>query len=65
MLTDQEQAALDKLTEAINAIHALPECHPADYSEMVPHFHAIQNAIMARAAVRAHPDAFRATEGFV
>jgi hypothetical protein len=57
-------AALDKLAEAINAIHALPVCHPADYAEMVPHFHAIQEKVMARAAVRAHPDIFRAEAGF-
>lgn len=63
-LTPDELAALDRLTEAINAIHQLPECHAADYAELVPHFHAIQEKIMARAAVRAHPDVFRAADGF-
>jgi hypothetical protein len=63
-LTPEEIAALDKLVEAINAILALPECHPADRAELVPHLHAIQEKVMARAAVRAHPDYFRASEGF-
>lgn len=63
-LTPGELAALDRLTETINAIHDLPECHPADYAELVPHFHAIQEKIMARAAVRAHPNVFRAAASF-
>lgn len=57
-LSEDERAALDKLTDAIKAIHALPASHPTDYAELVPHFHAIQEKIMARAAVRAHPDLF-------
>jgi len=63
-LSAEELAALDKLTDAINAIHALPTCHAADYVEMLPHFHAIQDKVMARAAVRAHPDIFGAEADF-
>lgn len=63
-LTRAEFAVLDMLADVINAINALPVCHQSDYPELVPHFHAIQEKIMARAAVRAHPDFFRAEENF-
>lgn len=63
-LTDQERDALDKLADAINAIRALPSCHAGAERELVPHFHAIQQSVMARAAVRAHPDVFSAEDDF-
>lgn len=63
-LTDQELAALTLLARAVSVIRALPECHPGDDSELVLHFHAVQNMVMARAAVRAHPRQFVAVEGF-
>lgn len=63
-LTEQELAALDKLSDAINAILALPSCHDGAERELVPLFHAIQEKVMARAAVRAHRYVFRAEEGF-
>lgn len=31
----------------------------ADLTELVAHVHALQHAVMAQAAARAHPDAFR------
>lgn len=63
-LTPAELTALDKLTEAIDAIRALPSCHPSDWEETVPHIHAIQEKVMARSAVRAHLDLFRHVDGF-
>jgi hypothetical protein len=57
-LTKDERRALLWLAKTTNMILSLPECHPADAREIVLHIHAIQNAIMARAAVRAHPHDF-------
>jgi hypothetical protein len=57
-LNAEEIAALEKLAVAIRAIRALVVVHPADHNELTLHFHAIQEKIMARAAVRAHPELF-------
>lgn len=62
-LTKQERDALGLFAKAIKAIFELPECHPSDSIELVAHAHAIQNAVMARAAVRAH-DEFTRTKTF-
>lgn len=62
-LTKRERKALTEFAKGCAGIFALPECHPADMQEIVAHVHAIQNAVMARAAVRAHEE-FTRTAGF-
>ena len=34
----------------------LPQAHPADLGEMAHHVHAIGRIVLARAAIRAHPE---------
>lgn len=62
-LTRRERKALADFAKGCIGIVALPECHPADATELVLHIHAIQNMVMARAAVRAHPE-FNRSKGF-
>lgn len=55
-LTRAERKALKEFGQGCIGIMGLPECHHSDAAEIILHIHAIQNAVMARAAVRAHPD---------
>lgn len=64
MLNDQELEALKQFCDGLKGIFALPACHPSDRADIVFHVHAIQNIVMARAAVRAHPDEFNREPGF-
>lgn len=61
-LLPEELDWIEVFTVAIDAFARLPEAHPADLAEAIPHFHALQNIVMARAAVRAHPDRFTPLE---
>lgn len=55
-LTEEELDVLARLGAAYDAFEALPQAHPSDHDEVVFHVHAIGRIVMARAAVRAHPD---------
>jgi hypothetical protein len=55
-LMEDELGVLTRLGEAYDAFRALPQAHPSDHDEVVFHVHAIGRIVMARAAVRAHPD---------
>jgi len=57
-LTPEEIAVIEKAGELYNDFVKLEVMHTADCSEITALIHAIQNMIMARAAVRAHPDIF-------
>lgn len=63
-LTLAERVALERFADGLRGIYALPTCHPDDLREITVHVHAIQNAVMARAAVRAHPEDFTHEAGF-
>lgn len=58
-LTAQELAVLQMTAELFNALMALPDKHPSDADDFTRDIHAIQNRLMARLAVRAHPEFFR------
>jgi hypothetical protein len=55
-LTEDELGVLTCLGETYRAFAALRRAHPSDHDEVVFHVHAIGRIVMARAAVRAHPD---------
>jgi hypothetical protein len=38
------------------AFKELPQAHPADLGELAFHVHAIGRIVLARAAIRAHPE---------
>jgi len=66
MLTDAEHTAMDLTAQLWNALCAIAGDGPAragDLAEMATHIHAIQHAIMAQAAARAHPDRYRLMGG--
>lgn len=62
-LTPAELDAIDLTAQLVGKVcqevigHGPTRDH--DIAEFVAHVHAIQNAIMAQAAARAHPDMFR------
>lgn len=70
-LTDQERALCRKLGECAGEyVQALGNGEPVDWAELTPaqqgdlrefvgHIHDLQHAVMARAAIRAHPEEFR------
>jgi hypothetical protein len=58
-LSPQELAVLTMTAELYNALMALPDRHPSDADDFARDIHSIQNRVMARLAVRAHPDFFR------
>jgi hypothetical protein len=58
-LTDDELDVLTRLGATYHAFAALPRAHPSDHDDVVFHVHAIGRIVMARAAVRAHPDRWR------
>ena len=55
-LTSSELEVLDRVAETYEAFAALPRAHPSDHDEVVFHIHAIGRIVMARAAIRAHPE---------
>jgi hypothetical protein len=66
-LTEAERAAVDMLGEAWDAVVKViaaggnPETY--DAHELVGHVHALQNAVLANAAARAYPGAYRLLGG--
>jgi len=66
-LLRQEQCELlviDDLAAAYQRFRKLPICHASDLKEFEAAVHTAQNIVMARAAVRRHPDAFKRRKGF-
>lgn len=57
-LTDAELGVLGLLTEASRAFFDLPDHHPSDEQEWAHEMHLLQQRVMCRLAVRAHPDYF-------
>jgi DNA-binding SARP family transcriptional activator len=60
LLTTDELALLDQITEVCNTFNRLDEHHPCERDEWVSTIHILQRQIMARAARRAYPDRFTA-----
>jgi len=58
-LTHEEINLACKLGECATAFSRLEQLHPSDGEEFVFHIHALQNIVVARAAVRAYPEVFR------
>lgn len=61
-LTDEELRVLELSAQLYNAIFALGDHHPSDMDELAIDIHRIQNRVMARLAVRAHPNFFVARQ---
>lgn len=57
-LTSAELRVIAHLTTAARAFFALPEHHPSERAEFAADMHHLQERVMARAAVRAHPEIF-------
>lgn len=57
-LTSEELYVLDLLSDASRAFFDLPEHHPSDKHEWTHEVHRLQQRVMCRAAVRAHPGYF-------
>jgi hypothetical protein len=57
-LTPQEVHVTDLVGQAATMFATLPQMHPSDMQDVVFHVHAIQSIVMARAAMRAHPQEF-------
>ena len=55
-LTEDELAVASLVGSVYRAFAALPQAHPADLDEVVFHVHALGRIVLARAAVRAHPE---------
>lgn len=58
MLTPEELKLAEDLGDIWNRFIALPSFAEADSHDFCFHIHALQNLIMARSAVRAHPEYF-------
>lgn len=58
LLTAEELAILDLLSEAATRYGRLPEHHPSERAEWAADTHRLQEKIMCRAAIRAYPDRF-------
>jgi hypothetical protein len=63
-LTREERKVIAFFGIAFVNFQSLPVCHPGDVDEARRHVHALQNMVLARAAVRAHPIEYFAVEGF-
>lgn len=57
-LTAQERHALDALALATGYFSGLPDHHPSDAAEWEAGVHRLQEKVMARLAVRTHPETF-------
>jgi hypothetical protein len=55
-LTEEEIAVAKLAGQVFLAFRELPQAHPADLDELVFHVHAIGRIVLARAAIRAHPE---------
>ena len=55
-LTDDEIAVAQLAGTFFLAFKELPQAHPADLDEVAFHVHALGRIVLARAAVRAHPE---------
>jgi len=54
--TDGELDVLKRIGTVFAAFDALDEYHPSDRDEFVFHVHALSRIVMARSAMRAHPE---------
>lgn len=55
-LTDEELAVAKLAGKFFLAFKELPQAHPADLDEVAFHVHTLGRIVLARAAVRAHPE---------
>jgi hypothetical protein len=55
-LTEDELAVAKLAGKFFLAFKELPQAHPADLDEVAFHVHALGRIVLARAAVRAHPE---------
>ena len=55
-LTEEELAVAKLAGQFYLAFKELPQAHPAELDEVVFHVHALGRIVLARAAVRAHPE---------
>lgn len=55
-LTEEELAVAKLAGQFYLAFKELPQAHPSDLDEVAFHVHALGRIVLARAAVRAHPD---------
>jgi hypothetical protein len=55
-LTDAELEVLNHIGDAYRAFVELDAYHPSDESEFALHVHAIGRIVLARPAMRAHPE---------
>ena len=55
-LTDEELEVVNHIGAAYRAFAELPVYHPADMDEFVRHVHEMGRIVLARSAVRAHPE---------
>ena len=55
-LTDAEIAVAKLAGEVYLAFGELPQAHPSDLQDVASHVHAIGRIVLARAAIRAHPE---------
>ena len=55
-LTEEEIAVAKLAGEFFLAFKELPQAHPADLAVVRVHVHALGRVVLARAAIRAHPE---------
>jgi hypothetical protein len=55
-LTEEEIAVAKLAGEVFMAFRELPQAHPSERDEVAFHVHAIGRIVLARAAIRAHPE---------
>jgi hypothetical protein len=55
-LTNEEIEVAKLAGRVFVAFRELPQAHPSDLDEMAFHVHAIGRIVLARAAIRAHPE---------
>ena len=64
VLTEGEKYVLDLLSDASRAFFKLPDHHPSDKQEWAHEMHLLQQRVMCRMAIRAHPDYFTPMQQF-
>lgn len=67
-LTDAEHAIASKVGDLAGDFMDLVgdgPTAPDDFNEILPHLHALQQAVMAQAAARAHPGRYRTLGGVI
>jgi hypothetical protein len=55
-LTEEEIAVAKLAGQFFLAFKELPQAHPSDLEEVAFHVHALGRIVLARAAIRAHPE---------